>query len=303
MTPRTADGEVWATRGERGAMAAIRLIVWIALHLGRSATRVLLYPICLYFLAFSKSSRSASGDYLRRVLGREARLGERFRHYHCFAACVLDRVYLLNNQLELFDVHADGDDIPKAEIARDEGCLLFGAHIGSFEILRALGHQQPGLKLSLLMYEENARKINSVLSAINPDLVLEVIALGQPGAMLAVEQRVDQGHVIGILADRGLSLDEEEHMSVDFLGKPARFPLGPFRLAAILQCRVILMVGLYRGGWRYDVYFERLTDFTDTPREARPAAIAQAIRDYVARLEHFCRIAPYNWFNFYDFWH
>jgi predicted LPLAT superfamily acyltransferase len=303
MTQPEATGEVWATRGERGAMAAIRLIVWIALHLGRTATRMLLYPICLYFLAFSKSSRRASDDYLRRVLGRESRFGERFRHYHYFAACVLDRVYLLNNQLALFEIDAEGDDIPKSEIARDEGCFLFGAHIGSFEILRALGHQQPGLKLSLLMYEENARKINSVLNAINPGLVIEVIALGQPGAMLAVEQRLDQGHVIGVLADRGLSLDDDdEYMSVDFLGEPARFPLGPFRLASILQRRVVLMVGLYRGGWRYDVHFERLADFTDVPREARPAAIVQAIRDYAARLEHFCRIAPYNWFNFYDFW-
>ncbi|HVA15609.1 MAG TPA: hypothetical protein VNF99_20350 [Stellaceae bacterium] len=303
MTRRETDGVIWATRGERGAMAAIRLIVWIALRLGRSATRLLLYPICLYFLAFSRASRRASGDYLRRALGREPRLAERFRHYHGFAACVLDRVYLLNNQLALFEVHAENDDIPKAEIARNEGCFLFGAHIGSFEILRALGHQQPGLKLSLLMYEENARKINSVLDAINPDLALEVIALGQPGAMLAVEQRLDQGHIIGILADRGLSLDDEEHISVDFLGRPARFPLGPFRLASILQRRVILMAGLYRGGRRYDVYFERLADFTGLPRETRPDAIAQAVRDYVARLEHFCRIAPYNWFNFYDFWH
>lgn len=303
MTPSEANGEVWTTRGERGAMAAIRLIVWIALHLGRAGTRILLYPICLYFLAFSKASRHASDDYLQRVLGRTPRFGERFRHYHYFAACVLDRVYLLNNQLELFEVDAAGDDIPKAEIARDEGCFLFGAHIGSFEILRALGHQQPGLKLSLLMYEENARKINSVLNAINPGLVLEVIALGQPGAMLAVEQRLDQGHVIGVLADRGLSLDDDdEYMSVDFLGKPARFPLGPFRLASILQRRVILMVGLYRGGWHYEVHFEPLADFTAVPRDGRPAAIAQAIRDYAARLEHFCRIAPYNWFNFYDFW-
>jgi predicted LPLAT superfamily acyltransferase len=23
---------------------------------------------------------------------------------------------------------------------------------------------------------------------------------------------------------------------------------------------------------------------------------------YVERLEHYCRLAPYNWFNFYDFW-
>jgi hypothetical protein len=152
------------------------------------------------------------------------------------------------------------------------------------------------------MYEENARKINSALAAINPALTLEVIALGQPGSMLAVERRLDQGHTIGILADRGLSIAEEEHLSVDFLGKPSRFPLGPFRLASLLQRRVILMIGLYRGGNRYDVHFEPLADFRTTERREGSAAVEAALRHYVSRLEHFCQLAPYNWFNFYEFW-
>ncbi len=298
--PRNDNGS-WPTRGERGAAVAIRLIVWIALHLGRPLTRLLLYPICLYFLVFSKGSRAASGGYLRRVLGHEPRLSDFFRHYFAFASCVLDRVYLLNNQTELFDIAIDGEELAKAELARGAGCFLFGAHIGSFEILRALGHRQPNIKLSLLMYEENARKINSVLNAINPDLSLEVIALGRFDSMLLVEQRLDQGHLIGILADRGLSPGEEE-ASIDFLGDKARFPVGPFRLAAILRRPVFLMVGLYRGGRRYEVHFEPLVDFTDLPRGAQNEEVALAIRRYVVRLEHYCRRAPYNWFNFYDFW-
>src|SRR5579862_10031390 len=160
MAEPELHNEAWAQRGERGATAAIRFVVWVALHLGRAVTRLLLYPICLYFLVFSRSSRAASAGYLRRALGHEPRLAERFAHYFCFAACVLDRVYLLNDQLGLFDIDANNEDIAKAEIARGEGCFLFGAHFGSFEILRALGHRQTGLKSSLLMYEENARKIN-----------------------------------------------------------------------------------------------------------------------------------------------
>lgn len=302
MTASGADDEVWATRGERGALAAIRLIVWIALHLGRPTTRLLLYPICFYFLVFSKSSRAASRGYLRRVLGREPALADCFDHYHSFAACVLDRVYLLNNELHLFDVEIHNEEIAKAELLHGKGSFLFGAHLGSFEILRALGHRQAGLKLSLLMYEENARKINSVLNAINPNLALEVIALGQSNSMLAVERRLDQGHLIGILADRGLPLGDEEHLRVEFLGGEAAFPLGPFRLAAVLRRSIILMVGLYRGGRRYDVHFERLADFSQLTRETRPDEVEQAIRHYAKRLEHYCRLAPYNWFNFYDFW-
>jgi len=297
----SAETEAWSRRRERGARITIQLIVWIALHLGRRMTRGLLYPIALYFLIFSNDSRRASEDYLARVLGRKPRFMERLRHYHTFGACILDRVYLLNDQLELFDVALEGEDVAQSMLD-GKGCFLFGAHLGSFEIPRALGHRQPGLKLSLVMYEENARKINSALAAINPALTLEVIALGRPGSMLAVEQRLDQGHAIGILADRGLSVDDEEHLSVDFLGKPALFPLGPFRLACLLRQRIILMIGLYRGGRRYDVYFEHLADFRDTERAERPAAIEAALRVYVARLEHFCRLAPYNWFNFYEFW-
>ncbi len=295
------ETEAWSQRRERGARIAIRSIVWIALHLGRRLTRGLLYPISLYFLIFSTASRRASEHYLARALGRKPRFIDRLRHHQTFGACVLDRVYLLNNQLELFDVSLEGEDVARSMLD-GKGCFLFGAHIGSFEIPRALGHRQPGLKLSLLMYEENARKINSALAAINPELTLEVIALGRPGSMLAVEQRLDQGHAIGILADRGLSIDDEEHLSVDFLGKPARFPLGPFRLACLLQRRVILMIGLYRGGNRYEVYFEPLADFRTTERAERAGAVEAALRHYVGRLEHFCRLAPYNWFNFYEFW-
>jgi predicted LPLAT superfamily acyltransferase len=298
------DHAAWATRRERGTAATIRLIVWLALHLGRPVTRLLLFPICLYFLVFSTSSRTASVAYLRRALGREPRVSDRFRHYHRFAGCVLDRVYLLNDQLDLLDVHVEGEEVTAPELANGRGCFLFGAHLGSFEILRAMGHRhrQEGLKLSLLMYEENARKINAALNAINPDLALEIIALGQPDSILAVRERLEAGHFVGVLADRGMRAVDEEYMRIDFLGEPAPFPLAPFRLAAVMRRPVILMIGLYRGGSRYEVYFETLADFTDVPREAREAQVEEALRRYVARIEYYCQLDVYNWFNLYDFW-
>jgi predicted LPLAT superfamily acyltransferase len=65
---------------------------------------------------------------------------------------------------------------------------------------------------------------------------------------------------------------------------------------------VVLMLGLYRGGNRYDVYFEELTDIRQTDRAQRDRALEQAVQNYVTRLEHYCRLAPYNWFNFHDVW-
>ena len=55
----------WVGRPERSNTLALRMIVWVALTLGRPAARLLLYPVCLYFLIFSTASRAASTKYLR----------------------------------------------------------------------------------------------------------------------------------------------------------------------------------------------------------------------------------------------
>ncbi|MFP4905561.1 hypothetical protein ACLFKT_41955, partial [Paraburkholderia sp. BR14261] len=107
----------------------------------------------------------------------------------------------------------------------------------------------------------------------------------------------------GMLADRTLLADDAATMRrMAFLGEPAAFPLGPLYMAAMLKRPVLFMTGLYRGGNRYDVHFETLADFTDVPRESRQRAIDAALVRYVTLLDRYCRLAPYNWFNYYDFW-
>ena len=290
----------WLARPERGSARANRFIVWVALRLGRPAARLLLYPICLYFFLFSGAARAASRKYLGKVLGRPPGFGDVFRHYHTFAATILDRVYLLNGQYGRFDVRAHGADIVDSMLARGDGCLLLGAHIGSFEIIRSLGRDARGLRVSLVMYEENARKLNSVLEAINPDLNLQVIPLGKLDSMLKLDEALQSGTCVGMLGDR--TIEAEGTLACPFLGEPAQLAVGPMRIAAILKRPLVLMFGLYRGGSCYDVHFERLADFGAVGRKDRGAAIEQALRQYAERMEHYCRLAPYNWFNFYDFW-
>lgn len=291
---------VWVANPERSTLPALRCIVWIALTLGRPIARLLLYPICLYFLIFSSAARAASKKYLRKVLARESSLKQQFRHYHTFAATLLDRVFLFNGQYARFDVRIYGEDIVLDMVRRGEGCLLLGAHLGSFEMLRAAGGKNSRVRVSMVMYEDNARKFNSVLGAINPSLGLNVIALGKMDSMLKVEAALKQGEFVGMLGDR--TIQGEGTVACPFLGEQARFPIGPFRMAAILRRSIVLMFGLYRGGNHYDVYFERLVDMGQAPRDKGHSLLEPALKRYVERLEHYCRLAPYNWLNFYDFW-
>jgi predicted LPLAT superfamily acyltransferase len=290
----------WLSRKERGSASVIRLVVWLALRAGRPVTRLLLPIPSLYFLIFSRASRSASHLYLSRVLGRKSTLVDVFRHYLTFASCVLDRVYFLTDRTQYFDLRFHGEEIVSGILAEGQGCILLGAHMGSFEALRSVGRRRSNLHVKVVMYEENARKISTVLRAINPELARNVISLGSPDSLIAVQQSLEAGEFVGVLADR--SLTNERQVSCPFLGAPAQFSLNPFRMIAILQKPVVLMVGLYRGGGRYDIHFERFAEPGEVKSWREAGALEGIVGRYVGRLEHYCRISPYNWFNFYDIW-
>jgi predicted LPLAT superfamily acyltransferase len=292
--------QAWLRQPERSSDWALRTIIWIALRIGRPVARALLYPISLYFLVFSVRSRRASASYLTRALGRKPSFGQRFRHYHTFAATILDRVFLLSGRGNELGLTLHGEPDVRDLYERRQGCLLLGAHFGSFEILRAVAWSKPNLRLYFAMYEDNAQKIRAALGALNPGVANFVIPIGQLDNMLRVRERIEEGAFVGFLADR---LPGRQPSTVrPFLGSAARFPIGPFRLAAVLRCPVLTMFGVYRGDRRYDVYFETLADAAGLKRCDRDAWIADAITRYARRLEERCRDAPYNWFNFYEFW-
>ncbi len=290
----------WLRQAERGSYLALRLITWIALRCGRRVSRVLLYPISAYFVLFSGASRRASLDYLRRVRAHKANWLDVFRHYHSFSATLLDRTYFLRGRHDLFDIRVHGAEIIQRMAERGQGCLLLGSHLGSFDVMRAMGIMQQRLPIKVLMYEENAKKINSVLNAINPGLADSVIAIGSPDALLKVKEETDRGTLVGILGDRVMF--DDKLVSATFLGSEAIFPGGPMLLASALKVPVVLCFGLYRGGNRYDIHLELLAERIETSRRDREQAVTYWTRKYVERLEHYCRLAPYNWFNFYMYW-
>ncbi|MCW5633299.1 MAG: acyl-CoA synthetase [Rubrivivax sp.] len=281
-------------------------MAWIAVRLGRRAARLVLHPITLYFLAFSPAQRRHSARYLARALGRAPTLADRYRHFHAFASTVLDRIYFVRGEMHEFDLRVTGTDLMDATLAEGRGAFMLGAHIGSFEALHAVGESRPGMRVAMVMYPDNARLIHGVLQSVAPQFKLSIIPIGRPGSTLAIRDWLDGGGLAGLLGDRFLPSDPARAGSValPFLGTTARFSDGPLRLAQLLRRRVIFMVGLYRGGRRYDVRFEELADFRARVDDAgeRERLVQQALAAYVARLEALVHEAPYNWFNFHDFW-
>ncbi len=290
----------WHNLSERGSPFALRIILWIALHLGRKVARAVLPPITLYFLLFAKPQRLASRHYLSRAFNRPPSLLEIARHIHCFASTILDRVFLLVDESDGLDIHIHNVELILNRVAQTQGCILLGSHLGSFEVLRVLAVTHQKLPLKILMYPDHNQQITQIFSALNPEVADTVIPLGRMETLLEVDEYLSQGYSIGILGDRVTG--DERSTNCEFMGEQTLFPEGPMLLASTLKAPVVLFFGLYRGGNRYDIHFELLSDKITVERKNRAAALQRHIQHYANRLEHYALMAPYNWFNFYDFW-
>ena len=298
MTSTPSPASQWSRRPERGSVPLVRFMAWASLRFGRGPSRALVRVIAAYFFVTGSAARRASRQFLERVLGRAPTLAEQYRLFFSFASTVHDRVYLLKGRFDLFDIQVHG-----AELVGDGGALLMGAHLGSFEVLRACGRHMGQRRVVIAMYEENARRLNAVLAAIDPACMQDIVSVGHAGSMLALAERLDEGALVGMLADR--ILGDEPSIEVDFLGRPAPFPTGPMRLAAALKRRVIFITGLYRGGNRYEIHFAPLADFSGlegASRAERERRTQEAVVAYAGQVERYAREAPSNWFNFHDFW-
>lgn len=299
-TPKETHA-AWARTPERSNMLMLRIMTWVSLHLGRSVSRIVLHLIASYFLLFSATSRNASRDYLKRVLDHEPRWRELYQHFFTFASTIHDRLFLVNRRFDLFDFEVHGAEMLHKLLDEGNGLFLLGAHLGSFEVIHSLAVKHTSLRIAMLMYEENAKKINATLNAINPQMTHDIIGLGHIDSMIQVSERLDDGYMVGILADRSPD-NNNAHYSVDLLGSRVHLPSGPLRMAALLKRPVVFMTGLYLGGNRYAIHFESLADFTNVSRIERATALHTASIRYAELIDRYCRKAPYNWFNFFDFW-
>ena len=296
------SGADWETQGERSSRFWVGLLAWIAQHLGRSVARIILCPTVLYFLLSSASARASSRNYLRRVLPRQPTLLDVARHFHCFAACAVDRLLIVAGRTRGLDIHLSriGDPLTAARSGR--GCIMLVAHLGSFEVLRILGDQSHKLPLRVLLDREHGQMFTSLLERLNPAFARTIIDASQrgPSLVLNLKQALLAGDCVGIMADRVRG--DEPIVAVDFLGGRIRLPASPWIFASSLKVPVVLAVGLYRGGARYDLHLELLADHIELPRARRNEVITEWAQRYADRLAVHARSAPYNWFNFFPYW-
>ncbi len=291
----------WLAERERGHPFFIRLTVRMARLFGRRPLRPIVSVVALWYRLADRRAVRASKDWLTRVHGRPPTYFEVYRHLRTFAQVTSDRIFLMMGQLDAFEFHRSGQEYLQQQVATGRGAVLLGAHIGSYEALRASGlHEEVPIKI--LGYFKNAQRINQLLDDLDPGQAARVIHIGEDPINATIQARaaVENGELVAIHGDRvGLSTNVVE---ATFMGEKTLFPAGPFLLASLLRCPVYMAFGLYREPNEYHLYCIPFADRLHLPRRQRQEGLAQVVQDYANLVEEFARKDPYNWFNFFDFW-
>lgn len=302
----SAAATSWRAQPERGSRTGLELLVLMTDLLGRDFVGLILWPVCVYFALFATAARRASEAYLARMKITPS-FANVVRHLHAFGWVAADRYLFLAGDLREFELHHHGHEHMLSLAESPNGALLLGSHVGSFEAMRTLALRHD-FSLSIVADFGNAARINGVFAQLHPQLKLDLIEMDPNNSlwMLEVKERTEAGGMVAMLADR---VDDEPDagripraVTVDFLGGRAAFPTGPFVLAHTLQCPVVLALALFDGGRRYDLHCEPLAERVELPRNDRARALQELVQRYADRLAAHVTSAPFNWFNFYDFW-
>lgn len=293
----------WKARPEAGNRLAVRLMLGVVRFGGRSVARICLYPITLYFFLVRQAERRASRRYLSLIFGRRASVWQVLRHIHTFAATILDRVYLLSGQLHYFQIGVQGLEALQAAFGpKRQGALIFGAHLGSFDALRALARQRPDVQVRIVLDKSQNPVLTQVLTTLNPTMAAEIIDAGMDGmaVVMAIKQAAEEGACIAMLVDR--PQPGNRLIPAQFGGQTALFPCEPWLIAAALNLPILLAFGIYLGRNRYELIFESFAQRVHFPQRWQDNQLPDVIGRFARRLEVYMQHSPYNWFNFYDFW-
>ncbi|MBW2463658.1 MAG: hypothetical protein JRH11_18550 [Deltaproteobacteria bacterium] len=290
----------WKDHEEAGSGWALALLVRIATGFGRGPARFAMRVTAFYFVLVSRQARRTANDFLRRI-GERSGFWAAYGQILRFAQVSLDSLFFLRGKLGHFDVTRDGHEYLARLRDQENGAVLLGAHLGSFYAMRAASHDET-LPIYPLVFLKNAKKFNDALRSLDPDSHTQLIEMDDQdvGFVLKVRELAEEGGLIAILADR--VAPGGKNATVDFLGAPARFPVGPYILAASLRCPVYFVCGIYRDPNRYELHCEPFADRIVLPRKTRQEALQKYAQQYADVVARYAREAPDNWFNFYDFW-
>lgn len=301
--PLLAAPNHWSGLAERGGYWGLKFCIGAYRLLGRQGCQIILMPIVLYFYLFGHKQRLASQQFLTRVLKRRPTFEESYRHQMNFAMKALDVFSAWTGDLTATNVEATNPDELAALSSDPRGALIVVAHLGNVDVARAVLDKKTRQRITVLVHTRHAENYNRILRKLRPEAATNIVQVTEigPETIIDLQQRVEHGEWIVIAGDRTSVLSKENSVFTPFFGAEAAFPQGPWVLGTLLECPIYLLFCL-QDDKTYRLTMERFAESLSLPRGTREESLRTYVMRYAERLEHYAALAPFQWYNFFNFW-
>jgi lauroyl/myristoyl acyltransferase len=119
------------------------------------------------------------------------------------------------------------------------------------------------------------------------------VSRSTPTVALTLMAALRRGEAVAMQGDRALGNSRD--VAVTFFGRPAPFPIGPFRLASAARVPIVGAFCTLGSHGRYDMT-------VCPPLVISPGSEEDTLRQWVGELESLVRERPTQWFNFFNIW-
>lgn len=311
VTEQLAQEHHWSAHKERGSFFLMRLTAFSVRMLGRRLLAPVLYLIVLYFFASAGRARRNIRQYQTYLAEWSGNASLRptwrrvFEQFIAFADNLLDRLDVWRGQLRFEQVQLIDPTGVRARLLHSQhdgrGEMLVVTHLGNPDVCRAMAELSEQVPLNVLVHNHHVAQFNRLLGEAG-DRSMRLIQVSEldTAMMMDLSQRLERGEWLAIAGDR-VPLNDGRRVTVNFLGRAAAFPQGPWLMAGLLHCPVNLLCCLKVEG-RYRIYLDSFLDNAQWERGRREQTIEGWVQRYADHLGGQCLIAPRQWFNFYAYW-
>ena len=302
-------GSEWDKINERGSVVAMRAMLFGYRILGPVLFAPVIHLVASYIFITGGVARRSALDFQRRLatysrksIGRGQIYLRAFMQFVSFGYAMIEKVESWASIPSTSQFKWHGKDEVRSYLTSGKGCVFVGAHFGNLESLRALA-EEDHVKINALMFTKHAEKFQRLLREVNPESLLRIIQLSEisPALIMELNEKLAQGEVIALLADRLPANSKDRFRMINFLGSPAKFPEGPWILARFLDAPIYSIFRRRIGFSYFNANFERIDSPEDKELD-RTKVIDKWSRLFVDRLEKEVLQSPSEWFNFYNFW-
>lgn len=277
----------------KGNKAGYQFFVGTIKFFGLNFTYAFLKLVTFYYYLFSPTKKYLL-DFYQNSLGYSLAESKKLarKNYYVFGQTLVDRFAFLMGKGNEYKHKSTGGQYLQDLVSEGKGAFLLSAHVGNWELAGNFLKGNYDAKVNVLMYEAEAEKLRDFFNATTGGVQFNIIGIKDDFShIIKIHAALKRNEFICLHADR--NMPGAKTMSLDFFGRKASFPLGPFLMASKFDAPVCYVYNL-----KTDKYFYNLS--CATPIYEKKSA-EELGKTYVEILESKIKENPEQWFNFYDF--